>query len=338
VDGSDTQLGWGLIGASDIAASCMIPALKADPRSTIVGVCSRSLERATSFSAEHGIPRAWQGTQELLADPSVDAVYISSVNSLHHDQTIAAADAGKHVLCEKPLAVTLEQAREMVGACESAGVTFAVNHHLRASSANRAAREAIRAGRIGRPLSARVLQAAELAPRLRTWRINDPGAGAGVALDIAVHEVDLLRFLLGEEISEVAALTANQGLAESGIDDVAIACLRFRSGLLATLHAAFNAGDAGSAVEIYGSEGVIVIENAAVNDRSARASLRRHGAVAALPAEPHQDQYERQVAAFSSAVLDGVPLESADGRDGFRSLEAVLALLTSSETRSVVVL
>jgi 1,5-anhydro-D-fructose reductase (1,5-anhydro-D-mannitol-forming) len=230
----------------------------------------------------------------------------------------------------------MEQAREMVDACEEAGVLFAVNHHLRSSSANQAAREAIAAGRIGEPVSARILQAAELAQRLRTWRVNDVAAGAGVALDIAVHEIDLLRFLLDDEVGEVAALTANQGFAGAGIDDVATACLRFRSGLLATVHAAFNIAEAPSSVEIYGSEGAVVIENAAVNDSSSRACLLRDGVRAGLPAQPHRDHYERQVTAFSTAVLDGAPLTVATGRDGARSLEVALAVLRASETRSSV--
>ena len=335
---SDATLGWGLIGASDIAATCMVPAFRSDPRSSIVGVSSGSIDRAKAFAEEHGIPTAWEGIEDLLGDQAIGAVYISSVNALHHEQTLAAAAAGKHVLCEKPLALTLEQAREMAGACERAAVVFGVNHHLRSSSANRAAHEAIRAGRIGRPLSARVLQATELPQRLRTWRINDKGAGAGVVLDITVHGVDLLRFLLDDDVSEVAGLTASQGLADGDIDDVSVASLRFGSGLLATVHTAFNVGNAPSSAEIFGSEGTILISEPAANGPQATATLRRDGRIEALPAEPHHDHYERQVAAFNAAVLDGVPLEAASGQDGIRSLEVALAVLEAAETRRTVVL
>ena len=107
-------LGWGLIGASDIARTRMIEAIRAQPDSDVVAVMSSQIDRAQRYAAETNIPRAYDSLEAILSDPAVDVVYISTTNELHAQQTLAAARAGKHVLCEKPLALSLDDAREMV--------------------------------------------------------------------------------------------------------------------------------------------------------------------------------------------------------------------------------
>ena len=146
---------WGLIGASTIAHEWVIEAIRATG-GEIVSVMSTSAERGSAYAADHGIARSVTTLSALVEDPQVDAVYISTTNELHRDQAIAAARAGKHILCEKPLATSLDDARAMVKAAREAGVVMATNHHLRNAATHRAMREAIAAGRIGRPLAARV--------------------------------------------------------------------------------------------------------------------------------------------------------------------------------------
>ena len=124
------KLGWGLIGASTIAKEHMIGAIRAQG-GEVVAVMSSDAERGQHYAADNGIARSYDSVDELLADPAVDIVYISTTNELHRAQTLAAAAAGKHVLCEKPLALTVADAREMVAACQAAGVVMGTNHHLR---------------------------------------------------------------------------------------------------------------------------------------------------------------------------------------------------------------
>jgi 1,5-anhydro-D-fructose reductase (1,5-anhydro-D-mannitol-forming) len=162
----------------------------------VVAVLSSSAERARQFADEHRIAAACDSLDALLADPAVQVVYVSTTNELHHGQVLAAARAGKHVLCEKPLALSVDDALDMVRACEAAGVVLATNHHLRNAATHRKLRELIQAGAIGRPLFARVFHAVYLPPNLQGWRIDKPGAGGGVVLDITVHDIDTLRFLL----------------------------------------------------------------------------------------------------------------------------------------------
>src|SRR5918995_4290310 len=178
------MLRWGLIGASTIGREWMVPAIGAQPDSTVAAVASSSPERARRYADELGIPKAYASVDDLLAESTIDAVYISTTNEWHESQTLAAVAAGKHVLCEKPLALSLESAQRMVAAAAGAGVVMGTNHHLRNAATHRTIRELIRAGAIGQPLAARVFHAVHLPPHLRGWRIDRPDAGGGVVLDI----------------------------------------------------------------------------------------------------------------------------------------------------------
>ena len=167
-----TGLRWGLIGASTIAAEHMIGAMRANG-GTVASVMSSSADRARDYASKHGIAQATDDLSALV-NADIDAVYISTTNELHRDQLFAAVAAGKHVLCEKPLALNLADAHAMVAACQARGLVMGTNHHLRNAATHRAMREAILEGRIGKPLFARVFHAVYLPPHLQGWRIDKP--------------------------------------------------------------------------------------------------------------------------------------------------------------------
>ena len=170
---------WGFIGASQWAGRYLIPAVQAVDGANAVGVFSSSPERGEKFAEEAGLERSYASLEEMLADPGIDAVYIGTTNDLHAERTIAAARAGKHVLCEKPLAMTLAEAEAMIEACSEAGVVLATNHHLRGAPTILAIRERFEAGAIGEVVAARVFHARSLRQELRTWRLKRPEAGEG---------------------------------------------------------------------------------------------------------------------------------------------------------------
>ncbi|MET1086269.1 MAG: Gfo/Idh/MocA family oxidoreductase, partial [Arthrobacter sp.] len=170
-------LKWGLIGASDIAATRVIAAIRASG-GDIAGVVSGSAERASGFAASHGLARNTADLDELLGW-DIDAVYISSTNALHYDQATRALRAGKHVLCEKPLALEAGQAETMVKLAEETGLVLAANHHLPGSPLHAKARELVAAGTIGTVLSAKVAHAVLLPERLRGWRLGQETPGSG---------------------------------------------------------------------------------------------------------------------------------------------------------------
>jgi 1,5-anhydro-D-fructose reductase (1,5-anhydro-D-mannitol-forming) len=325
-----TASGWGLIGASTIAREWMIGAIRAQPGNQVVAVMSSDPARAQQYAQVNQIAKSYTSIDALLADPEVGSVYISTTTELHKAQTLAAAAAGKHVLCEKPLALNVADAREMVAACAKAGVVMATNHHLRNAATHRKMRELIQSGAIGRPLFGRVFHAGYLAPHLQGWRLNKPAAGGGVILDITVHDADTLRFLLGAEPVEAVALSQQANLASGELEDGAMSVLRFSNDVLVQLHDAFTVKYAGNGIEIHGTEGSIVARDVMSQRPVGQVFLRDAGGEREIPVE-HENLYERSLAAFNAAV-QGQGKPSATGEDGVRSLATALAVLESSRT------
>ena len=320
-------VGWGLVGASTIAREWVIGAIRATG-GEVVSVVSSDAARGRAFAAGNAIPRVAADLPALLADPAVQAVYISSTNDLHAQQTLAAAVAGKHVLCEKPLALTRAEARQMVGACRAQGVVLGTNHHLRNAATHRAMRDAIAAGRIGRPLYARVFHAVHLPPHLQGWRIRDRRTGAGVVMDITVHDADTLRFVLDDEPIAVSAMTQQAGLGEGAIEDGVMGVIRFRSGLLAQFHDAFTTKFARTGFEVHGTDGSLIGTDCMTQLPVGSVVLRTAAGEETLPLQ-HENLYERSLRNFHAAIA-GTGAPSADGADGVRSLAVALATLKAA--------
>ena len=319
---------WGLIGASTIARQFMIDAIRNQPDGVVAAVMSSSAERAEAYAAENGIPAAFASLDALLSS-GVDAVYISTTNELHLEQALAAAKAGKHVLCEKPLALNSADARRIVAACEAAGVVMGTNHHLRNAGAHRAMREAIAAGRIGTPVAARVFHAVYLPEHLQGWRLRKPEAGGGVVLDITVHDADTLRFVLGSDPVEVTAFTQSAGMASGGLEDGAMCVWRFANGVIAQSHEAFTVKYAGTGFEVHGSEGSLIARDVMTQKPVGSVTLRTASGEEELSFD-REDLYTRSLRAFHAAIRgEGQP--AATGEDGVWSLAAAEAALASAK-------
>lgn len=319
---------WGLIGASTIARQFMIGAIRAEG-GEVAAVMSSSAERAASYAKENGIPVAFSSLDAILA-ADMDAVYISTTNELHLEQALAAAKAGKHVLCEKPLALNSADARKIVAACKTAGVVMGTNHHLRNAGSHRAMRDAILAGRIGKPIAARVFHSVYLPEHLQGWRITKPEAGGGVVLDITVHDADTLRFVLSDDPLEVSAFTQGSGMAASGLEDGAMCIWRFRSGVIAQSHEGFTTKFAGTGFEVHGSEGSLIARDVMTQRPIGSVTLRTEKGEEELTFD-HGDLYARSLGLFHKAIRgEGAP--SATGEDGVWSLAAAEAALQSAKS------
>ena len=322
---------WGIIGASTIARQYMINAINSQLDSRIVAILSRSEQRARTLADEFDVPRTYVDLDAFLGDGDLDVVYVSSTNERHKAETISAAQAGKHVLCEKPLALNLADAQAMIRACEKANVVMGTNHHLRNAATHQQLRKMVRTGAIGKPLAARVFHAVSLPKNLQTWRINNPGAGGGVILDITVHDTDTLRFILGEEVCEVTAVQAAQGMGTGGVEDTVMGIMQFESGLLAQFHDGFTIGHAGTGLEIHGTNGSLVAEDVMTQRPVGRIYLRKDDERFEFTPPHQEDLYKRAVRQFNRAVDgDGTPSATAD--DGLRSLAVALAVLEAART------
>lgn len=322
-------LRWALLGASDIAATKVLPAIRAAGDTAVV-VRSGHAAHAERWAGEHGVPEAVTDIDAALDRDDVDAVYVSSMNALHREQVEAAAAAGKHVLAEKPLALSLADAQAMVDACRGAGVVMATNHHLPASPMHRAMKRAVRDGLVGDVRAVRVAHAGQLPARLAGWRLDDP-VGGGVVLDVTVHDAAAVAAILGTHAVEVMAIGLNQDNAPRGPFDAVMTTALWDGDVLVQTHDAYNNPHLPTSLHILGTEGALVAEDCNTGDPVGTVTLWRKGSAEPLDVGPRDDPYEVTVRAFGAAVRgDGEVVVS--GEDGVASLAVTLAVAESLRT------
>jgi len=325
---------WGIMGTGFIVRDWMIPAFR-KMGGTVESILSSSAERAKEFAFHHHIP---VGTDDLdsFLTCDIDAVYVATTNELHVPQALAAIRAGKHVLCEKPLATDYKGAKEMVDAARQVGLVFATNHHLRCSGSHLAMRDALQAGKIGRPLFAKVAHARYLPEFLQSWRLTHPEKGAGVILDITTHDVDSLRFILRCNPKNVACmsqsgvLTKGKGETKEPVEDGAMTLIEFENGILAQTHDAFTAKFGTTGIKIHGEQGSLIATHCMNQDPDGEVVLRTNQGEEELVIERH-NPYERTIAAFGRAI-NGSGEPAATGVDGLWSLATGLAAVESART------
>ena len=324
-------LKWGLIGASDIAATRVIDAIRSSG-GTVSGVFSGSSGRARDFAATHGLPRATSDLEELLAW-EIDAVYISSTNDKHFEQACRALNAGKHVLCEKPLALEASEAQVMVNLAEEQDLVLAANHHLPGSPLHAKVRELVAAGAIGTVLSAKVAHAVLLPERLRGWRLGHSTPGSGVILDITCHDASVLNPLLGTPVAVTALAVQQADWNTGGQEDAAMTVIRYeRDGLppvLAQTHDSFTVGYAMTSLEVHGTNGTIQVFDAMTQDTKGEILLTTESGAKRVDVDCSDDLYVIGLRAFTEAVA-GTGSPTATGQDGLMALKVALAAQESA--------
>ena len=320
---------WGLIGASTIASQYMIEAIRAQHGHEIKTVQSSSSAHGAQFAKAHNIPQVTDDLSTMLADADIAAVYISSTNEKHKDQALAAIAAGKHVLCEKPLAMTIEDAIEMVKAAERAGLVFATNHHLRNAGSHIKIKQLISSGEIGTVQSIRIFHAVYLPENLQGWRINDAGAGGGVVPDIVVHDADTIRFYLEQDPERVVALERSESMGQ-GVEDSVMSIWTMPSGIMVQTHESFTHRFAKTGVEIYADKGSIIAREVMTQRPTGIIYLADEDGTREVAFDDH-NLYVYSLGRFAKAV-NGEGRPSADGLDGIKSLAVALAVKKSAAT------
>lgn len=313
----------------------MIPAMRRLGHD-IVAVASGAPDWAATYANRNGIP-ASGSVAEVVARDDIDAVYISSTNEHHRAHTEAAAAAGKHVLCEKPLALSLEDGRAMLEACDRAGVTLATNHHLPGAGTHRTIRELVAGGAVGRVLAVRVFHAVMLPERLQGWRLGSR-AGGGVALDITCHDASVLNALLGVLPVDLVALATHQGPWEAAAEDALMATMRYADGTLVQTHDAFTVQYAPTGLHVIGSDGAISATNAMTQDPGGTVVLRDASGEREIEVGDRRDLYDISVGGFAAAVRGETDRPVVTGLDGLRAAQVALAVRQAAETGERVVL
>lgn len=305
----------------------------AAPGARLVALCDPDPAALARVGGVASLPDAARhpDLDAFLAVPGLDAVYIATPNHLHRPITEAAARAGKHVLCEKPMATTLADAGAMVAACRVAGVRYATAFDQRFHAAHRRLRALVAAGRLGTITAVRVHYACWTPPEWRPptddghqpdhWRADPARAGGGAFLDLAPHGLDLTQMLLGEALTGVHVLLQRGRVHAYAVDDGAALVGRFEGGALLTMNVAYNCPDAfpRRTLELFGTEAMAVARNTMGQTPGGTLELTdaRTGAVepVSIPAGEDVSPFQTGIEAFSRALLDHVPFPFPPDRD-----------------------
>ena len=321
------RLRWGVLGTAGISAT-VVPAIARSEYGRVVAIASRSLERARDQASRFGVPTSYGSYEELLADPDIDVVYVPLPNFLHRQWVLAAIAAGKHVLCEKPLAITADEALEMVDAAEVAGVVlaeaFMYGHHPRYDRLH----EVVRSGEIG--------QIRSITGTFTFDASDEPGAtifaghpGSGAVYDSGCYVMHAARTMLG---TEPLAVTAHAQVSAdfADIDMQTCALVEFPDGVSLLLQCGMWSADEDS-LRITGSRGRIEMPSAFFAVAGSEGFTVHVGDDRRDEAVPGGDHYALQADRVARAVLFGEPLRypAADPVLGAAALEACVRSLRS---------
>lgn len=254
---------WGMIGCGAVAEVKSGPGFYKADNSNLVAVTSADVAMTRSFAERHGVPKAYETTEQLVADADVDAVYVATPPSSHKPLSLLVAKAGKHVYVEKPMAMRFEECREIVDVCAQQGVRLFVAFYRRAMPRFLKIKEWIDSGAIGEVRNVRAVQHQPPAPEdlsraTLPWRLKPEVSGGGKFLDMGIHELDLFDFLFGA-IEEVHGIASNRaGLYD--VEDTVTATWRHASGVQGYGSWCYVCGHGEDFVEIVGSKGRITFE------------------------------------------------------------------------------
>ena len=317
------KIRWGVIGAGGIADRRTIPGMMLCDNAELVAVMEINMELAEKCRAKWGCKKAYDNEAALLADPEIDAVYIASPVVLHAGQAMAAADAGKHILIEKPLAMTAEEGQKVVDYCESKGVKIAAGLMMRFGAYVQAMKKAIAEGKIGKPVSAYAQFTCWYPDIPGAWRQTKAASGGGAMMDMGVHCIDLLQYIMDTGAKDVAAFHDTLSFHYE-VEDSSTVLMRMENGCQCVVQSNFNVPDEAAKwrIEIFGDRGrllgygVIGQEDGGTLD--AMFLGEQGGYVAQQDTNKAQgdtiavefgNAYEREIRSFGNSLLTGAPLE-----------------------------
>lgn len=329
------KLKWGVLSTAEIARTAVIPAIQQSERGEVIAIASRDAELAVEVSKQCNIQTAYGSYEELLLDPEVEAVYIPLPNHLHKEWTIRAAEAGKHVLCEKPSSLCASDTEEMVEACKRHGVLFAEAFMYRYHPKHQRIKEIIDSGEIG-----------EIRGIHCTFTYNDANGsdnvrfhkemGGGSLYDVGVYPISAARMYLK---SEPEAVTVHALFSEEhdNVDMMASGLLEFPHGVTLTFDCGMWAAHR-SNMEILGTNGTIAMPKMFGWEKTAVVPqiFVHRGTVTREERLKGHNSFEIQADVFASAVLDGTPLPYSP-EDSVLNMKVIDACLQSAQTRQRVV-
>ncbi len=347
----ENKVRWGVIGAGGIAQRRTIPGLLLCENAELEAVMEINMELAEQCRERWSCPKAYDSVEALLADKDVDAVYIASPVALHAAQAMAAADAGKHVLCEKPLALTADEGARVAEYCAQKGVLLGAGLMMRFGAYVQAMKRAIADGKIGRPVSGYAQFTCWYPEIPGSWRQTKRLGGGGAMMDMGVHCIDLMQYVLDSRVKQVAAFNDTLTFGYE-VEDSSMVMLRLENGCQCVVQSNFNIPDDAAKwrLEFFGDEGRIIgdtvigqVDGGSVNAlflgkqggydaQQDKRDARGEGLEADFG-----NMYTREIASFSNSILTGAPVE-VPGSDDVQVQRVLEAAYRSNEENRIITL
>lgn len=322
------NLKWGVLGAGSVAQRRAMPAIQKADNAELHALLSRDADRAKRLATEYGAARAYTTVDALLADDALDAIYVATPVHLHCEQVIAAAERGLQVLCDKPMALTLQECTQMISACDANGVHLQVCFLFRFHSCFQQIRTWVNDGRLGQIVHGRMPFLKQYALTPDEWRAQPEKGGGGCFMDLGPHSVDMLRYLIGE-VNTVSAFY-NSTIHDYPVEETGGMLLRFDNGAQAFTDLSFSVPYCDIVLELYGTKGTVWV----YNDDGWKIRTHFDGELQLIPSQ-YEDLYQHQFEHFAACVHHGIaPITS--GLDGLRANEILAAAYHSGQTCQVV--
>ena len=348
---AERKIKWGVIGCGGIADRRTLPGMMLSGNSELVAVMDTNPAAAENCRKKYGAKFAFTEVQPLLDIKEIEAVYIATPVFCHKAQVEAAAKAGKHILLEKPVGLTVKEACEIQDTCDRYGVRLGVGFVMRFHTFHQQMKQMIERGDLGQIVSARAQLTCWYPEQKGVWRQDPSLSGGGALMDMGVHCVDLIRYITGLEVSDVSGMIGNQ-VFKYGVEDAGSILMRLSNGANAYVDANFNIPDDAAVckLEFYGTKGSIFAEGTVSQIEGGTATVLRSDDTAGYDASQSRGEvnsvkleglggniYEKEITAFADAILNGlsVPVSS---EDAIRSQQVVEAAYASSDKKITVTL
>ncbi len=330
---NERRLRYCIVGLGRISMGHFMPACKLSQRSQVTAFVSGHRDKADRMAAQYGVPAkniySYENYNEIGSNEDIDAVYIALPNSMHAEYTIRAANAGKHVLCEKPMATSVKDSQAMVDACKAAGKKLMIAYRCQYEPVNLHAIQLIKDGSLG------TVQAIESAngfiERAGEWRLNKKLAGGGPLMDVGIYSLNACRYLTGEEPVHLEGFCTVID-KDGRFRDVEENCgwtMRFPSGIVASCNTSYGAGMEGF-IRVHGSKGVLHMEPAfSYEGIHLQATIKGQAPVEMPETEKDPAQFVREADYFADCVFGNTEPKS-DGAEGLRDMRYIAEIYKSA--------
>jgi len=317
------KIKWGVIGCGGIAYRRTIPGMMLSGNSELVAVMDTNFEAAKKIQEEFGAKYAFETVEEVLALEEIDAVYIATPVFCHKEQAMKAAKAGKHILLEKPMGLTVADSEEIAAYCKEQGVKLGVGLMMRFSAYHQKMKELIAAGALGDIVSMRAQLTCWYPEIPGNWRQDKTTSGGGALMDMGIHCIDLLQYISGAQAESVCCFAQNQTFGYSAEDSAAL-LMKMNTGATAYVDSNFNIPDnaAKCRMEFYGTKGSILAEGTISQVESGKIELTLSDDLAEYNAKQDRDaddsknvevvtgnMYEKEITSFANAILNNTEPE-----------------------------